>query len=118
MFQHTSGIVDLDIEGYPNMLRKESEAVYEGNGPVPRQEEFGPDQPTLTDVYRLFEKRFERELKGVKSHLAKTDMLANKIERNKTAFSRSGAGRSEATSCHGSRRASRHQDSRTHERRR
>ena len=79
VFQHTSAIVDLDIEGYPNMLRKASEAVHKGNGPVPRQEEFGPDQPTLRDVYRLFEERFERKLKGVKSHLAKTDMLANKM---------------------------------------
>ena len=79
MFQHTSATVGVDIEGYPNMLRKESETVYEGNGPVPRLEEFGPDQPTLRDVCRLFEERFERELKGVKSHLVKTYMLANKM---------------------------------------
>ena len=31
------------------MLRKESEAVPEGNGPVPRQEEFGSGQPTRVD---------------------------------------------------------------------
>ena len=78
VFQHTSAIVDLDIEGYLNLLRKESESVCKDNGPVPRQEEFGPDQPTLRDVYRLFE-RFERELKGVKSHLDKTVMLANEM---------------------------------------
>ena len=35
------------------MPRKESEAVLEGNGPVPRQEELEPDQPTLADLYRL-----------------------------------------------------------------
>ena len=43
----------------------------EGNGPVPQQEEFGSDQSTLADVYQLFEERFERQLKGVKSHLDK-----------------------------------------------
>ena len=29
------------------MPRKESEAVPEGNGPVPQQEDFGSGQPTL-----------------------------------------------------------------------
>ena len=33
------------------MLRKGSEAVSEGNGPV-HQEEFGFGQPTLADEYR------------------------------------------------------------------
>ena len=51
------------------MPRKESEAVPEGNGPVPKQEELGSDQPTLADIYQLFEERFERQLKRVKSHL-------------------------------------------------
>ena len=31
------------------MPRNWSKAVPEGNGPVPQQEEFGPDQPTLAD---------------------------------------------------------------------
>ena len=31
------------------MLRKESDAVSEGNGPVPQQEEFGFGQPTLEE---------------------------------------------------------------------
>ena len=35
------------------MLRKESEAVPEGNGPVPQKEEFGSGQPTWGDVYRM-----------------------------------------------------------------
>ena len=37
------------------MPRKESEAVTKGNGPVAQQEEFGSGEPTLADVYRLFE---------------------------------------------------------------
>ena len=45
------------------MPRKESEAVPEGNGPVPQQEEFGSDEPTLEDVYRLFEERFDQQQK-------------------------------------------------------
>ena len=42
------------------MPRKESE-VLEGNGPVPQREEFGSDESTLADVYRLFEERFDRQ---------------------------------------------------------
>ena len=34
------------------MLRKESEAVSESNGPVPQQDEFGAGQPTLVDALR------------------------------------------------------------------
>ena len=37
------------------MLRKESEAVPECNGPIPQQEELGSGQPTLEDVYRKVE---------------------------------------------------------------
>ena len=37
------------------MLRKESEAVVESNGPVPQQEEFGSGEPTLADLFRLVE---------------------------------------------------------------
>ena len=40
------------------MPRKESEAVPEGNGPVPQQEEFGSGQPTLADVYRMVKEVF------------------------------------------------------------
>ena len=34
------------------MLRKESEAVSEGNGPIRQEEEFGFGQPAPMDVYR------------------------------------------------------------------
>ena len=43
------------------MLWKESEAVPEGKCPVPQQEEFGSGEPTLADVYRLFEEIFDRQ---------------------------------------------------------
>ena len=38
------------------MLRKESEVVSEGNGPVPQREEFGSGQPTLEEVCRMSKK--------------------------------------------------------------
>ena len=63
---------------YPNMPRKESEAVPEGIGPVPRQE-FGPDQPTLVDLYRLLKEGFERERKENKSLPDKMDVLSCKM---------------------------------------
>ena len=58
------------------MLRKESKAVPESNGPIPRQKEFGSDQPTLTDLYRLFEERFDRQLKMRKSCFEKMDEIS------------------------------------------
>ena len=45
------------------MPRNWSKAVPEDNGLVPQQEEFGSDQPTLADIYRLFEESFDRQLK-------------------------------------------------------
>ena len=41
------------------MFRKESEAVSEGSGPVPQQEVFGPNQPTLEEVCRMIKEVFE-----------------------------------------------------------
>ena len=63
----------LDIVVYPNMPRNWSKAVPEGKGPVPQQEEFGTDQPTLADVYRLFKERFDRQLKLIKSRFDQQD---------------------------------------------
>ena len=58
------------------MPRKQSKAVPEGNGPVPQHDEFEPDQPTLADIYRLFEERLDRQLDRMKSHF---DELAEKM---------------------------------------
>ena len=49
------------------MPPKDSEAVSEGNGPVPQQKEYGPGEPTLTDVYRFFLERFDRQQKTMDS---------------------------------------------------
>ena len=68
-------MVFLDVVVCPNMPQNWSKVVPEGNWPVPRQEEFGSDQPTLADVYRVFGERFETQLKGVKSHIGKMDEL-------------------------------------------
>ena len=43
------------------MPRNESEALLEGNGPVPQQEEFESGEPTLADVYRISEERFDKQ---------------------------------------------------------
>ena len=58
------------------MPRKESKVVPGDNNLVPWQEEFGSDQPTLADLYRIFEEKFDRQLKIMKSHLGKFDTLA------------------------------------------
>ena len=55
------------------MLRKESEAVTKGNGLVPQQEEFGSGEPTLADVYRLFEERFDRQQKRMDNFFDRMD---------------------------------------------
>ena len=42
------------------MLRKESEAVPEGNGLVPQKEAFGSGRPTWGDVCRRMKEAFDR----------------------------------------------------------
>ena len=42
------------------MPRNRSMAVPEGNYPVPQQDEFGPAQPTLADLYRMVEELFDK----------------------------------------------------------
>ena len=61
------------------MLRKESKAVPEGNGPVPPKEELGSGQLTWGDVYRLCEERFDRQLKIMDSYF---DRLDKKLDEN------------------------------------
>ena len=41
-----SALVILGTKAYPNMPRKESDAVPKGNGPAPQQQEFGSGQPS------------------------------------------------------------------------
>ena len=41
------------------MLRKASEAVSEGNSPIPQQEEFGSGQPTLAGTFREIREKLE-----------------------------------------------------------
>ena len=41
------------------MLRKASEAVSEGNGPIPQLEESGSGQPTLADAFREMREKLE-----------------------------------------------------------
>ena len=63
------------------MPRKENKAAPEGNdGPVPQQEDFGPDQPMLADLYRLLKEGLGRERKGNKSLLDKMDVLSRKMD--------------------------------------
>ena len=62
------------------MLRKASEAVPEGNGPVPQKEELGSGQLTWGDVYRVMKVAFDRwdkkldeisdEMKKMDQHVA------------------------------------------------
>ena len=47
--------MDLDVEGCPNMPWNWSKAVPEDSGLIPQHEEFGLDQPTLADIYRIVE---------------------------------------------------------------
>ena len=64
------------------MLRKESEVVPEGNCPVPQQEEFGSGEPTLADVYRLFEETFDRQQKRLDSFFDGMDSCFDRWKKN------------------------------------
>ena len=76
------------------MLWKASETVSEGNVPIPQQEDYGSDQPTLVGAFRqikLMMTHFEEQTKMLEKRLTTT-----------------GTWRSAATSCHGGRRTRKH----------
>ena len=70
---------------YPNILRKKSKAVPESIIPVPQQEEFGSDQPTLADVYRMIEKLFDksdRKLDELTENLKRANQCLASLEQD------------------------------------
>ena len=62
------------------MLRKESKAVPEGNGPVSQQEEFGSGQPTPMDVHRkigeLGDKKMDEITRLLEQYLTRLEHVA------------------------------------------
>ena len=73
------------------MLRNRSKTAPGGNGSVPHHDEYGPDQPTMADIYRLFDERFDKELNRMKSHTIskiKSWMDLWRTGKRQTAFSR------------------------------
>ena len=76
-------LVVLDVEVYRNISRHWSKAVPEGNVLVHQQDEFGSDQPTLADTYRLFDEIFVRQLKLMKSQFDKLDEFTEEIRATK-----------------------------------
>ena len=62
------------------MPRKETEAVPEGNDPVPPREKFGSGQPTRLDVYRKIEEVWDRKMDEImrllEQHLASLEQDA------------------------------------------
>ena len=77
------------------MLRKASEAVSEGNGPVHQEEKFGFGQPAPVDEFR-----------EIRSQFSKLKELMRRLEQH--IYIEPRAGRSAPTSRHGGRRARRH----------
>ena len=61
------------------MLRKESEAVPEGNGPVPQKKKTRSGQSTWGDVYRMMKEAFDRWDK-------KLDEILEKIIKERTSI--------------------------------
>ena len=61
------------------MPRKESEAVPEGNGPVPQEEEFESGEPTLADLLRLSEEKSDRLLKIMESCFDRWDIKVDEM---------------------------------------
>ena len=73
MFYHTSVIVLLDAEVYPEMSRNRGKDVPEGNGPVPHYDKFGSEQPTMAGLFRMLKTRFDRSDKNVDRMLSHFD---------------------------------------------
>ena len=60
------------------MSRNQGKAVPDDNDPILQHNEFGPDRPSLADIYRLVEKGFDRNLNLVKSYFDQLDELMEK----------------------------------------
>ena len=60
------------------MPRKDCEAVPESNFPIPQQEKSGSGEPTLADIYRLCEERFDRQLKIMDSFFDRMDSYSDR----------------------------------------
>ena len=66
------------------MLRKASEAVPEGNDPVPQKEDLGSGQPTVEDVYRrikLMMSHFEEQTEILEKRLTRLQHGARQLRR-------------------------------------
>ena len=67
------------------MLRKASEAVPEGNDPVPQKEELGSGQPMMEDVYRMMKEaldRWDKKLNKISDKMEEqTEVLKNRLTR-------------------------------------
>ena len=57
------------------MPRKQGKAISESNGPVPYHDEFGSREPMMADLYRMFEKQFDRTDKNLERMSELTGML-------------------------------------------
>ena len=78
--------MSLDVESFPNMPRNWSKAVPEGNELVSQQEEFGSDQSTLADIYRMVEELFDKsdrnmdqlteKMRGTRQRVASLEQVA------------------------------------------
>ena len=112
------------------MPRKESEAVPEGNGPVPQQEKFGSGEPTLADVYRRFEERFDRQQKIMDSCLDRQQKITDSyfdrwnrrldeiLDETRVMDQHAASLEQDDRQPHGGRWASKHEHSRAHRGRR
>ena len=58
MYLHTSGLVALDVKVHPEMPRKKSKAVPEGNGPVPLDKS-GLGGLTIEEIRRICSKELD-----------------------------------------------------------
>ena len=66
------------------MLRKASEAVPEGNDPVPQKEELGSGQPTMEDVYRMMKEALDRWDKKLNDVSDKMEEQMKKMDQHVT----------------------------------
>ena len=60
-----------DVEVNPEMPRNRSKAVPEGKSPFPHHDEFGSGEPTMTELYRMLEERFDRSDKQLHELIGK-----------------------------------------------
>ena len=77
VFYPTTSVLGAEVN--PNMARKQSKAVPEGNDLVPHHDEFGSGEPTMTELHRMLKLRLDGTDKELDELIGKTIVINQRL---------------------------------------